>query len=558
MKELHNTNRSVNKVQIIKIIIQAASFVFAPGVFILLFSAIGDIYKAAISGTFVLSEHGWQIAMLAAVFGITAVWGRFFCGFLCSFGTIQDLMWFFGKKIPVKPVISEKADRVLKFVKYGVLAFVVIGVWTFSVTGDTLWSPWTVFGMYTGFFKGFPAAGYLVSIGGVIMLATIVGSLFIERFFCKYLCPLGALFTLASRFRLFRIKKPVSACGSCTLCTKKCSMSIPLYKQEKVTSGECINCMKCSAVCFKENARYETIPAVSGTMATMAVAGVTFAGTVPLAGCNTGADTQQTINAVTETTAEATETTLAAGKYKDGKYSGSAAGFRGQVNVTVTVENGNITDITVDSHDDDREFFDKAEDKVIAAIIKSQDTEVDAVSGATFSSKGIMNAVANALDSGVLAQAAETGESKEPETTTMVKETFTEKETETTTETVKETTAETTTAGATEAPAVTGKFADGVYTGSGSGFRGTTQVKVTVEGGEIRDITVTSYQDDRGYFDRAEDSVIADIIDSQDIDVDAVSGATFSSNSIIEAVADALGLEYTNPNSSLPKGRGGR
>ena len=93
-------------------------------------------------------------------------------------------------------------------------------------------------------------------------------------------------------------------------------------------------------------------------------------------------------------------------------------------------------------------------------------------------------------------------------------------------------------------------YEDGTYTGSGTGFRGTTNVSVTVEGGYITDITIVSYQDDTPYFNRAQSSVLPDIIDTQGIDVDTVSGATFSSNGIIEAVADALGLSFTNPNSS--------
>ena len=98
--------------------------------------------------------------------------------------------------------------------------------------------------------------------------------------------------------------------------------------------------------------------------------------------------------------------------------------------------------------------------------------------------------------------------------------------------------------------AAAGSYTDGVYIGSGTGLRGTTQVQVTVEDGMITDITVLSYADDRQYFTRAQSTVIASILKTQGIDVSTVSGATFSSNSIIEAVADALDLDFTNPNAS--------
>ena len=102
------------------------------------------------------------------------------------------------------------------------------------------------------------------------------------------------------------------------------------------------------------------------------------------------------------------------------------------------------------------------------------------------------------------------------------------------------------------------KYTDGVYTGTGTGFRGETSVTVTVENGEITDITINSYNDDQQFFSRAESGVISAILQAQDIDVDAVSGATFSSNGIKEAVANALSIEFANPNNSAEKGHGGR
>ncbi len=81
-------------------------------------------------------------------------------------------------------------------------------------------------------------------------------------------------------------------------------------------------------------------------------------------------------------------------------------------------------------------------------------------------------------------------------------------------------------------------------------------MSVTVNGGNITDITVISYQDDDRFFSRAESSVISQILSSQSVDVDTVSGATFSSNSIIEAVSNALGQEFINPNAgSASKGK---
>ena len=93
-------------------------------------------------------------------------------------------------------------------------------------------------------------------------------------------------------------------------------------------------------------------------------------------------------------------------------------------------------------------------------------------------------------------------------------------------------------------------LSDGTYQGEGEGFRGTTSVSVTVESGKITDITVISYEDDEQFFVRAEESIIDDIINTQSLDVSCVSGATFSSNGILEAVANALNVDFENPNQN--------
>ena len=535
--------KKLSLIQIVRAVIQLIAFVTVPALFITIFSSLGSIIMSIIGGSFVFTEHLGSIILILSVFLVTIIWGRYFCGFICSFGAMQDLLNAIGKLIPFKVKVPEKADKYLKLLKYVVLAFVVIGVWGFSVTGDLIWSPWTVFGMYSSL-SAWSSLEYFLTLDGAFLLLIIIGSLFIERFFCKYLCPLGALFALVSRTRLNPIKRRSEKCGSCKLCTAKCSMAIPLYKYDEVSSGECINCMKCTEVCKNDNITAETLPTISGTLAVTAIAGLYYAGVLT--------DTQpvaENSHKDTNTVSEAEET----GIYTDGTYTGTGKGFRGNTKVTVTVENGVISDITVDSYKDDEEFFSRAENGIISAVIRSQSTEVDAVSGATFSSKGLIDAIKNALGEEITAEE----EATEP---TIEKASKSKKQKTTEAESTAPTEAGTTTETelATEEKAENGKYADSVYTGTGTGFRGETSVTVTVENGEITDITKNSYKDDQQFFSRAESGVISAILQSQDTDVDAVSGATFSSNGIKEAVADALGIEFTNPNSSMENGHGGR
>lgn len=212
--------KKISKTQVIRHIIQLIAFVLFPGLFITAFMAIRDIYTAIIGGSFVAAAYADQILLLVAILPVTILFGRFFCGYLCSFGAIGDLLWTISSKVLKKPIkVSPKTDRYLKIVKYIILLFNVIFVWTIAIAINSKLSPWTVFGMYSTP-MGWTDLSTLFSVGGLILMLIIVGNFLIERFFCRYLCPLGAIFALLSHFRLYRIKKSTDNCGACQLCTK--------------------------------------------------------------------------------------------------------------------------------------------------------------------------------------------------------------------------------------------------------------------------------------------------------------------------------------------------
>ncbi len=383
-QQIQTEKKKVHLTQILRHVIQLIALILMPGLFITAFSALRDVWQAVLQGSFTLSGLSSQLLVLAAVFPVTVIWGRFFCGYLCSFGAMGDLMGWISSKIRKKPLqMPPKADRVLKFVKYGVLAFLVIAVWTLGMSIDTSVSPWNVFGVLVTLWKG-GSVRSLASVGMLLLVLIFAGSLLVDRFFCRYLCPLGAVFALVSRIRLFRIfKKQPEACGSCRMCTIHCSMGISLNQTERVKDSECIECFRCVDVCPRSNMTSSAAPAIAGTAAAVAVGGIYFSGTYAAAG-----------------TAPAGQTAVSSeqGQYKDGTYTGSAQGYRGTTTVSVTVKNGNITDISIESTGDDAEFFNKAKNTVIQEILSEQTTKgVDTVSGATFSSNGILGAVADAL-----------------------------------------------------------------------------------------------------------------------------------------------------------------
>ncbi|MEN6635530.1 MAG: FMN-binding protein, partial [Clostridiaceae bacterium] len=510
-------------------IIQVASLILFPGLFISTFSAIKAIYTSLIGGTFSATAMAGQIVLAVSMLLITAIMGRFFCGFLCAFGTMGDFFWYLGSKLKIqRPKIGTKFDRVLKKVKYVLLVLIVVLMWTLGVsilngTGN----PWTVFGMLTKL-SGWTDMTVLVSIGMLLLLLIVVGSLYIERFFCRYLCPLGAVFAIVSRFRLFKIRKPREKCGPCRACTKRCSMGISLYRTNVVTSAECIDCMNCVEICPRDNVTANPKPAFAAAIAVASLAGMYYAGNI------TGVSVaNQQVAAMSESLSTANSANV--GPFTDGTYSGSAAGYHGNTSVSVTVANGYINKIDVLSTGDDPDFFIQAKSSIIPAIIADQSVGVNTVSGATFSSNGLIGAVKEAL-SGALSTSTDVSVMQmDPSAVTP-----------TPVLTPSPTPVPTPTSAPTATPSNAGPIAlaDGVYTGTGNGFRGQTKVSVTVAGGYMTEIKILSYHDDDKYFSRAKKSIIPSVISAQSVEVDTVSGATYSSMGILDAILDALGVNY--------------
>lgn len=211
---------------------------------------------------------------------------------------------------------------------------------------------------------------------------------------------------------------------------------------------------------------------------------------------------------------------------KDGTYKGSANGYGGKVTVNVTVSKKTMTAIDVVSAPGETDSFFQRAKGVIDEMLTAQSTDVDVVSGATYSSNGIIGAVKNALfgteSNNATAAAANAGN-----------------------------------AGG-SAPSVSkvsesGTWKDETYTGSGKGFGGTISVKVTVEDGKISAIDVTSASGETAsYFSKAK-GIIPKMISGQTTNVDAASGATYSSNGIITAVRNALSKAETGKSSTKKK-----
>ena len=533
--------RQFKKINFVRRIVQLVCFLLLPGFFIQIYSSTKALVMALLAGSFSLQANSVDLVVVLSVYPLTLLFGRFFCGWICAMGSLGDLLTSSRNGLKIKEhQIGESADSKLKLIKYILLLFSIIFVWVLQIVAIPQGlNPLDAFGVLVSL-ENLDMLFTTFLIATILLIGILIASFFVPRFFCRYLCPTGAILSLVSLPRKLTIKKPRENCRNCNLCTQNCPMSIPLYKTDKSRSGECIECGQCVIGCPKKNCNMQflgmelnskTLGAVTAT----SIVGLNYLGTITVSAMDF--ESAQTTTTIAEAaTQPSTETST--GQYQDGTYEGSARGFKGLITVSVTVENCLITDIEDVSNNDTPSFFERCWSAVTGDIIGAQSTDVDAVTGATYSSVGIMDAVADAL-SGQTATASTASDSTEHETDT------------------SEEAAASSSEESASSSITAGQYADGIYTGSGTGFRGETVVEVTVQNGLITDITETSKQDDDQFFYRAWTTVIEEIITAQAVEVDAVSGATFSSNSIMEAVSDALGLAFENPNSSLPSGHGG-
>ena len=235
----------------IRAAIQVVFFVCFPSAFTTAFSAIKSIFTQIGSQ----APIAWSsfLTVCLALCAFTIIFGRFFCGYACAFGSLGDavrsLYVFLCKKCKKKPITWKPKKLPLHFLKYGVL--LVVGCLCFTGVYSDLkgWNPWDVFSMLTA--GKLPNASY--KIGIILLVLILIGMCTQERFFCQFLCPMGAVFAMmpilpSALFNRNREKCP-SKCG---LCKKRCPAHLEIDGDTPL-SGECICCHACQVTCPRKN-----------------------------------------------------------------------------------------------------------------------------------------------------------------------------------------------------------------------------------------------------------------------------------------------------------------
>jgi polyferredoxin len=182
-----------------------------------------------------------------------------FCSWLCPVGTFSEALWKLGRKLFRRNLhLPQWVDIPLRGLKYVLLGFFVFVVGTMSVEAIESFMA-TPYGLIAdvkmlNFFRGMGETA-------VIVIALLIcGSILAQNFWCRYLCPYGALMGLVSLVSPVKIRRDADVCIDCGKCTKACPASLPIDRLVKIRSVECTACMECIAVCAAENALQLSLP----------------------------------------------------------------------------------------------------------------------------------------------------------------------------------------------------------------------------------------------------------------------------------------------------------
>ncbi len=182
-----------------------------------------------------------------------------FCSWFCPVGTVSEYLWKIGRKLIRRSLILPRwLDFPLRTFKYLLLVFFLFIVFTMSAEelGGFLVSPFAVIAdvKMLNFFR------YLGLVGITVLAVLIVLSIFIQNFWCRYLCPYGALMGIVSAASPIKIRRDAQACIDCGKCNKACPSHLPVDRLVQIRSVECTGCMECVAVCPAQDALQLSLP----------------------------------------------------------------------------------------------------------------------------------------------------------------------------------------------------------------------------------------------------------------------------------------------------------
>jgi polyferredoxin len=269
--------RNIRIRSITRAAIQCVFFIAMPGAFVAGFSGVKYLFQTIGAGE-QLAVNSFGKALVGLVL-FTILFGRYFCGYVCAFGSLGDFVYWLSGLVQKKLFrrkkqvsLPKKALPWLQKVKYLILAAIIV-LCTLGVYGTLSGtSPWEVFSRLSAL-KGVPS-GYLIGTGLLVLI--LVGMAVQERFFCQFLCPMGAVFSLLPILPWGMLRRKKESCiTGCNVCANQCPVGLKL-EPDGFRNGECIGCEKCAAACPRGNLTHPEQKLISNPLIPTVIKAVLF------------------------------------------------------------------------------------------------------------------------------------------------------------------------------------------------------------------------------------------------------------------------------------------
>jgi polyferredoxin len=206
------------------------------------FGGVVSIYQQVTTSTYVKQIHESSFILMYLAFLLALFFGPVFCGWVCPLGAVQEWFSRLGRRIFKKRFnhfIPYRFDKYLRFLRYIVLARVL---YLTAVTGTLIFIKMDPYYALFNFWTGEVAVTALI-----LLMIVLAASLFVERPFCKYICPYGAILGVFNLFRIFKIKRNAATCTDCKLCDRSCPMNITVSTSRVIRNHQCISCLECTS-----------------------------------------------------------------------------------------------------------------------------------------------------------------------------------------------------------------------------------------------------------------------------------------------------------------------
>lgn len=340
------------------------------------------LHSLATDSNYIFSGVSKSVALTISIIVMAIIGGRFFCGWLCPIGILQDFASWIGNKFNVNRNSDFTVKKVsLTYMKYPfLLVILLLSIFGYgSIVADS--SPWRAL-------LNLHNIGIIwneMKLGFIILFCILIISIFISRVFCRYLCPLGAAQSLFSSINIFSIRYG-DGCSKCNRCLRNCPVGLQFSTDSTSVSPECIRCLECVDNCKVSN---DHITAISFGkiklkkhiyIILMIILFFTIWIGLPQiwSGQVGGED-------------------ILLKPLNDGVYEGEAKGFAGRIITEVRISDGKIAEIKIVDHSESKGWYDEVFMVLPREIINKQRLSVDAISGATKTSRGLIESIENAI-----------------------------------------------------------------------------------------------------------------------------------------------------------------